>query len=188
MIDTLIELSQNSALRVVALLLAAIIGVGGNVWMYRKKRRDRREKLRRSLHAEINSMSSVILAMENQHDVTTMDPLDPRSFLVDTVYRSSSDDLGLLTKSEIYAVVEFYSTATSIQRVIGDDFHVAYEQVSRRNLHGKMIDALIELRMNGELEPETDLEYEPEMNPNTAEEDQRSRISRPSIPLLRRFE
>lgn len=147
MIETLFHILSSQALGNLILLIAAFVGVGGNYWIYLKKRKKKREKLRQSLIAEISCMRDVVHSMKRQSDVVTMDPLDPRSFLVDSVYQASSDDLGLLTDEEVRAVVEFYTTAISIQRVIGDDFHTAYDQVDRRDLLEKLDTATLELEM-----------------------------------------
>lgn len=148
------DILSSQAVGNIALLVAAIIGVGGNWVLYEYKRNKKRSILRQSLHAEIKSMEPVLRGMKEQNDIVTMDPIDPRSFLVDSVYRSSSGDLGLLTEEEVSALVEFYSTAISIQRVVGDDYHVAYEQVDRRNLVQKARNATKSLEDNGDIRRE----------------------------------
>lgn len=155
MLEPIFDVLNSRALGNVALLLAAVIGIGGNLYLYWYKRDKRRTKLRRALYAEIHSMEPVVRAMERQHDAITMDPIDPRSFLVDSVYQSSSEDLGLLTGEEVSAVVEFYSTAISIQRVVGEDYHVAYEQVDRRDLLFKLETAASLLKKFGEFDSES---------------------------------
>lgn len=153
--DQVIRVISSNALGNVILLVAAVVGVLGNFLLYARKRHHRRGILRNSLHAEIRSMRPVVQSMHLQHDAISMDPIDPRSFLVDSVYRASSDELGLLMESEVSAVVEFYSTAISIQRVIGDDFHTAYDQVARRDLLQKLERATTELAENGSIDSES---------------------------------
>ncbi len=145
------ELLNSTALGNIALLIAAVVGVAGNWWIYKRKRKLRTKTLRQSLYAEIHSMRYPILQIHEQHDVVTMDPFDPQSFLIDSVYQASSDELGLLSDEEVSAVVDFYSTAISIQRIIGDDFQTPYEQVARRNLLQKLDKAMEELKDEGDL-------------------------------------
>lgn len=148
MLDEIWNLFQSRAVGNLALLLAAIIGVGGNFYLYRHKRKKRRQKLREAIHAELSSMKPVVNSIAKQKDIVRMDPVDPRSFLVSTVYDSSSDDLGLLSDEEVVSIVDFYSTGKSIQRLIGDDHNTAYKQVGRRDLGAKLEQAMRTLEEN----------------------------------------
>ncbi|MFC7202342.1 hypothetical protein ACFQJC_02360 [Haloferax namakaokahaiae] len=162
--EQVIQILNSNATGNLVLLLAAVVGVVGNYGLYLRKRNNRAKTLRRSLYSEITSMRPVVQAMHREKDAISMDPLDPRSFLIDSVYQASSDELGLLTESEVSAVVDFYSTAISIQRIIGDNFHTAYDQVDRRDLLFKLDEAQYQLKQhidftsrsefNQQLEPE----------------------------------
>ncbi|WP_410765649.1 hypothetical protein [Haloferax sp. DFSO60] len=157
MFEVLVESLQSTALGNIILLVAAFVGVAGNYWLYLRKQDRRRVNLRQALYAEMSSMKPVVRAIDKEHDVITMDPIDPRSFVVDYIYRSSSDELGLLSEEEVAAIVDFYSTAISIQDLVGDEYHVVYEQVSRRDLAKKLDSALVELESSGDLKIYQDL-------------------------------
>lgn len=101
----------NPAVGNLLILLAAIVGVLGSFFLYSHKRDMNREKLRRGLLTELESMEY----LERFSD----DSVIPHTgVLITTVYENNSSDLGLLTSSELEDVVSFYSKALLLKSLI----------------------------------------------------------------------
>lgn len=105
-------------------ILTALIGfVGGaisRIIYVIYKTRIRRRKLRKSLHAEIKTMDW----LEKSDLATIRDKIEERGGVSHThfptrIYDTLTEELGLLSDSELEAVISYYSTA-----------HIAKEQLS----------------------------------------------------------
>lgn len=93
------------------ILFAALVGVVGSFLLYVYQRRKKREKLRRGLLTELESIDY----LEDLGDESVV----PHSgVLVTTVYENNSSDLGILSSSELEDVVAFYSKAILLQSLI----------------------------------------------------------------------
>lgn len=103
-----------------AVLLGALVGAAGSIGAGHLQRRADRRHLRIAIRGEILSMADEIdkhaqvLHDEKPNSNLTI-PSDP---IVDSVYQSNSDKLGLLSDREVRKVIEFYSRCQTIQRRI----------------------------------------------------------------------
>lgn len=152
---------RNPAVGNLILLATAIIGVVGSFLLDRYRRSKRRTHLRQALLAEMRNMVPILGPIHAQQDVVTQYPIDPSQFLVNSVYRSTAEDLGLLSDDEVEAVVDFYSTAQSIQETVGDRNEILYDQVAERELYEKLREAVWTVEEFTEGNQQTKFNHEP---------------------------
>jgi len=90
----------------IVILITSIIGVGGSLLIYRKKRIDQREILRSSLIAELKDMEKFL--EERNSSKPALD------FIQTKVFDSNADNLGLLSEEEAEGLVTTYNKATIV--------------------------------------------------------------------------
>ena len=152
MISTFHNTLQNPAVGNLFLLFAAIIGVGGNYWLYIKKRSHRRDTLRLALLSELTSMQPTIRDLDYQSSSAEMDTGHPEYFLSNNVYDGNSGNLGVLTEEEVIAIVDFYTQAAKVQAVGKRDPKNIFIEASDRQLYELLYNAINEVEKHVELE------------------------------------
>lgn len=121
-LNLLWDLLSQRAVGNLFLLLAAIIGVGGSYGLYWKRQKDRRDRLRHALKAELEAMDFF-----NQWPNEFEDTVPSHSILSTKTYEANADGLGLLSKKEIDAIVDFYTSARIIQDQIDWNFTISFQ-------------------------------------------------------------
>ena len=104
-----------------AIALSAVIGVYGSYALYKRRRRDTADQLRRALFAEMGQMGDQIYreAVQMKGSELVKSPSCPEeSPITTTVYDTNAGELGRLTKHEIEATTSFYTKAKLVDRRI----------------------------------------------------------------------
>lgn len=96
------------------LLAAAITGVVGSYLLYRHKRNNNREMVRRALKTELEAMTPI----ENWQDQGI--PNQKIGSLI--VHNGNSEQIGLLTDEEVELITDFYTQLDIIQSLIDSHF------------------------------------------------------------------
>jgi len=99
--------------------LSAFITVGGSYQLYSQRQRDRNDRLRNALYAEMVKSGDRIYKTAREmktKELTEESYLPEESPVVTTVFDSNADDLGGLTDDEVRAVVNFYTKAKPVHR------------------------------------------------------------------------
>lgn len=104
-----------------AIALSAAIGVFGSYALYKRRRRDTADQLRRALFAEMGQMGDQIYgeAIRMKSSELANSPSHPEeSPITTTVYDTNAGELGRLTEHEIEATTSFYTKAKLADRRI----------------------------------------------------------------------
>ena len=104
-----------------AIALSAVIGVYGSYSLYKRRRRDTTDQLRRALFAEMGQMGDQIYgeAVQMKGSELVKSPSRPEeSPITTTVYDTNAGELGRLTEREIEATTSFYTKAKLADRRI----------------------------------------------------------------------
>ena len=111
----------------IVIALSAFVTVGGSYRLYSQRQRDRNDRLRNALYAEMVKSGDRIYKTAREmktKELTEETYLPEESPVVTTVSDSNAADLGGLTDDEVTAVVNFYTKAKPVhrrlQRAIGD--------------------------------------------------------------------
>lgn len=98
------------------LLLTALIGIFGSIFIFWLRIQIRKRRLRMALRAEIRTMAEDIYY--NADTMASKDPTGinaPLDTLIMTVYQNNSSEIGLLSTREVNNITEFYSLLQTIK-------------------------------------------------------------------------
>lgn len=124
--DIVVAILENPAVGNLFLLLASIIGVAGSYRLYRKRRTDSRNKLRRALAYEIWQMDQIDSTAQNLENLTNGPPareltsssIPPAETFPTTIYEANAPELGRLPNSELKSVIDFYTSLIQHKGII----------------------------------------------------------------------
>jgi hypothetical protein len=161
--EAVIDVLRSQVTGNIVLLVAAVIGVGGNFWLWRRKRKHRRETLRVALLSEIVSMQPAIKRLDHQDP---SEEITPEFFLSNNVYDGNAAEIGSLTEEEVASLVEFYTQASKLQAVAKREPGRVFVEASNRQVYSKLISAVkaIESNLNSEIRIGS-TEFEPPLEP-----------------------
>jgi len=116
-IDLLVEVLKSPATGNAFLLIASVIGVPGSYFLYKKRRKDSRLKLKRALASELEQMDQIPVTAENLENLSNEPPesrltaslVPPAETFPTTVYEENAPELGLLEEETLDEVVNFYT-------------------------------------------------------------------------------
>ena len=108
------------------LLIASVIGVAGSYFLYIKRRRDSRRKLKRALVTELNGMENLQDTADTLNSLSERPPsarissskVPPAESFSTTVYVENSTNLGLLSDDNLEGVVAFYTELNKHKQII----------------------------------------------------------------------
>ena len=143
----------------VSVVAGAVGGVAARVGHTLYKRDRQRKRLRRSLYVEVNENAEDVESVATRLavvDPTASNVVLPKDVVTTTVYESNAGSLGLLSRDETEAVVEYYSRCDRFQRLLAalDDCstvsspNVALLRETAIELHQSSVALLCELESN----------------------------------------
>jgi hypothetical protein len=162
-----LQFLNQSWVRNLFVLLAALIGVGGSYVVYRMRRRAEITNLRSALKAEIEQMSYLGQLPEDwesagytpQENMIPAELVPPPEHISTTVYEENASELGYLSAEETEKIVEFYGMISYIKslRILirnedPDSMHPHEALFGLLKKYSGMREDLIKM-LDGELDP-----------------------------------
>jgi hypothetical protein len=105
--------------------LSVLIGSGATLVagliVYFKRRRDTRTNLRIALEKELEGMQdklSAFASLIDNSEAMDGEPIPEINFVTTVVYKNNTQQLGLLSDTEVNAVAEFYNDAIQLQEAL----------------------------------------------------------------------
>ena len=117
-----------------SLFVPSIIAVGGSLWIYHCRRKNKREALKTAILTEIESAKRLSETGSHMHSSDSL----PYSRVIPTsIYESHSFELGLLDEKERKPVVDYYSNAMIFNDMVitAKEFKVNGEELPQEDFH-----------------------------------------------------
>lgn len=143
---SIVELLAAPALGNLFILLAAFVGLGGSLYLYRRRREDLRSRLRLAFLVEMEETRKFTEALEELEDPAMVDP----EYIPTTMYEENASELGTLSAEEVKALTRFYSMAImlkeQIRRVKRGDYDDTHERKELLEMLANNIGTLNDIR------------------------------------------
>lgn len=140
--DLIVAFFSSDAVGNLALLISAIIGVGGSYGLYSRRENRRKDRIRNGLKTELEQMSC-LSKLEDDLESSDANPpqqeipsesLPSPNELPTFVFESNTDEIARLDKDTASKAIEFYSSVMRCKQTISDIKNNAhYNNVDREN-------------------------------------------------------